>query len=713
MSELARHMEAVARHLLGDPNTALSSARELRYGSHGSLSIDLKAGRFYDHEADQGGGVLDLIRRETGKSNGEAVAWLRSELGAELEHRTEPPARSGRIVARYPYQDAAGELLFEVVRQHPKTFRQRRPDGAGGWNWSVKGVEPVPYRLPEIAASSGTILIPGGEKDADNLAALGFTATTNPGGEGKWRPGFAKYFAGRRVVILADNDAAGEKHVERVGRCLDGVADSVRVVHFTELPDKGDVSDWIEARRAEGMGDAAIAEALRDRCRQAPAWEPAASEPAATVGDWYSRAQTNKDGDVRSNLANAMLALREDPAWRGVVAFDEMARTVMLQRPIPVHGSAVDPSGFRPRPLRDADTTAAQEWLQIAGLPSVAAGSVHQALEAVAVERAFHPLRDWLDGLVWDRVPRITGGTTDEGEVLDPWLSTYLGAEADDYAAEVGRMFLVSMIARIYDPGAQVDHVLVLEGPQGVRKSTACRILGGRWFGDSLPDPSTAGKDASTYIRGKWLVELGEVERLSKREAGALKAFITRPVEDFRPAYGRLMSYEPRTVVFIATTNENEYLRDATGGRRFWPVRVGHIDTDALARDRAQLLAEAVHRYRQGERWWPDSDFESRFIQPAQEERYEGDAWEEAIADFLRGERRVTTLQVARQALHFETARVGTADQRRISAILERLGWRRRRTDGVRHWVPGNSAAVPHRAALSHEPNLSGPGCGG
>ena len=384
---------------------------------------------------------------------------------------------------------------------------------------------------------------------------------------------------------------------------------------------------------------------------------------------------TDNRGRPTSVLANVMATLRTRPGL-DVFAFDEMARQSMIVQALPAPALAgVDPDDVFPRPIRDTDVSRLQELMQHDGLPRLSQDLAHQAVDARAEERGYHPVRTHLEQIEWDKTVR-----------LDSWLTTYLGANASPYHSAIGTMFLTAMVARIFSPGCKADYLLVLEGPQGVGKSSVCEILAGEWFSASLPDVS-AEKDVAQHLRDKWLVEIAELAAIGRAETERLKSFITRRVERYRPSYGRREVVEPRQCLLIGTTNRSVYLRDETGGRRFWPVRVGRIDRERLRVDRDQLLAEAVLAYRRGDRWWPDADFEVRHIQPQQEERLEVDAWEQPIIDWLQIRTRVTVAEVARSAIGLPPDRIGTAAQRRIGNILQRLGWRSTRDHNGRAYV--------------------------
>jgi predicted P-loop ATPase len=275
---------------------------------------------------------------------------------------------------------------------------------------------------------------------------------------------------------------------------------------------------------------------------------------------------------------------------------------------------------------------------------------------------------------------------------VDRWLSYYLGAEPSPYVARIGQMFLIAMVARVTEPGCKADYMLVLEGEQGIGKSRACAVLAGPWFSDSMPD-ITSDKDASQHLRGKWLIEVAELSATRRAESEALKAFISRNVERYRPSYGRKEVIEPRQCVFVGTTNQSAYLKDDTGARRFWPVKVGVVDTDALSHDRDQLFAEAAHLYLEEANWWPDDGFEIEHIKPQQENRFEVDAWHQAVAAHIASLSRVRVTDVARDVLGLEIGRIGTAEQRRVASILTTLGWKPGRDYQGRFYSP--PAALP------------------
>jgi hypothetical protein len=296
--DYARLIERVALKLLGEPNAGLSKPpRDVRFGSHGSMAVNFEEGKWFDHENQIGGGVLDLIKHKTGRNHGEAQAWLRREGICSSPSNASYPAPHldsavkaiRKAIVSYDYADERGELLFQVVRYEPKEFRQRRPNGNGGWEWSLGDVRRVLYRLPDLAPAiqrGDTIYIVEGEKDADALLDNSMHATCNPGGAGKWRVEYSEMLRGVDAVVIPDHDESGRRHAEQVAAALHGLARRVRVLDLAilwpECPPKGDVSDWLLSHTASNLR--VFADALPD-------WKPPAevilvANVASVASEW-------------------------------------------------------------------------------------------------------------------------------------------------------------------------------------------------------------------------------------------------------------------------------------------------------------------------------------------------------------------------------------------------------------------------------------------
>jgi hypothetical protein len=243
---IAAYIEQVARYYWGDPKE--KRGHELRWGTHGSKSVDLRKGTWFDFEANEGGGVIDMVRANEGAQLRSLPEIMEKQFG--IARQVQQSIQPARYMSKaYDYIDEHGECVYQVVRYEPKTFRQRRPDGQGGWIWNIKDVTPVPYNLPGIMAAdpSETIWVVEGEKCAQLLIKQGFTATTNHGGAKNWSPELNKWFKGRSVVVLPDADAAGTRHAEVVVSNLYPVAKAVKLVTIPGLSEKQDVYDWMVA----------------------------------------------------------------------------------------------------------------------------------------------------------------------------------------------------------------------------------------------------------------------------------------------------------------------------------------------------------------------------------------------------------------------------------------------------------------------------------
>ena len=380
--------------------------------------------------------------------------------------------------------------------------------------------------------------------------------------------------------------------------------------------------------------------------------------PFPQVPDWKTGLTVNSKGIPLGNLRNVLHALRHAPEWHGVLAYDDFAACVITKKPPPWEGS----KGPTVKRWADEHDVRACEWMQEQDIPAL--GVVGRAIQSVARETRVHPVRDYLNALKWDGTPR-----------LDTWLTPYLGVKDTPYSRAVGPRFLISAVARIFEPGCQADHMLILEGPQGVLKSTALRALAGTaWFTDRMSN--LGGKDAAMEVAGVWLIEMAELDALTKASNSATKAFVTRRNDRFRPPYGRHLVDQPRQCVFAGTINPNGgYLTDPTGARRFWPVTCGVIDREALGCDRDQLWAEAVVRFRADAPWWLETPALEALATAEQELRFEVDPWAETVSGWLAGRNEVSVSEVLTGALGVPVASQSHSAEMRIAAILKSTGF--------------------------------------
>jgi predicted P-loop ATPase len=385
-------------------------------------------------------------------------------------------------------------------------------------------------------------------------------------------------------------------------------------------------------------------------------------DPIIDEGDsWEHLLQTTKQGKISVNTHNLTLILLHDPILAGKIRYNEFTSESCF-----VNGSQID---------------AYEDWkvVRLAGSLEgrysfsgiVSPKTLDGILDAVARNAPFHPIREYLKSVTWDGIPRI-----------DYLFSCYYGTPDLDYYRAVSRNFMIGAVARVMRPGCKLDTMPILEGKQGTFKSTSLKMLfGTSWVSEVNVTPGH--KDFHQNLRGKWCLEFADLDAFSRADHNQLKAQLTAPIDNYRASFGRRNADYPRQCVFAGTTNDDQYLKDATGGRRFWPIECRRINLEQLQKDRNQLWAEAYHRFQS---WEPWHVINQREAETRQSDRYQHDSWEEIIAPWLEkhdqnpiASLKIYLSEILSECLDIPPGKHDRSHQIRVGNVMKRLGYGKKR----------------------------------
>ena len=678
------------------------------------------------------GGETEQKQSDTGKSK----ATVKQVMSAPAD-APDPPDKffwkdgdqwvSRLCTNRWTYHDAAGLVAGHVCRfdwfdDNGEKKKDVIPqvwalmsDGTTRWAWkSMQDPRPL-YNLPEIMSGPGKpVLIVEGEKAADaakKIVGTRYVVTTSAGGSKAINKSNWAVLQARKILLWPDADEPGRSAFMKLGMKLFKSNVEVKMILTDDRQDGWDAADALE----EGWDWEQLAKwaktniymfhegsRLEFKQEEDPKPEPTpvesqtdperippststdivVAEPALPINAADIRPSTvafrsqswpawgftlATSGFPLATLDNAVSALEKSEQLRGIVWFDEFLGRMITNRDGP------------PREWEDHDNTWFQLWMQrVAGIERFPKEPAVNAIKLVAKWNRRNCVTEWLESLEWDGVERISS-----------FFNRAYGAAPTDYTAAVSRNFWVSIAARSFDPGCQVDNMVVLEGGQGSFKSSSLKAIAGPWFAD-MQETARNAKAFAEILQGKMLIEIAELDSFSRTDMNTVKRIISARDDRYRDSYGDAAKDHPRRCVLVGTTNEDRWNKDHTGARRFWPIRCGRgfIDIEWIRESREQLFAEAVMSYRRGDHWYITPDEETRLEQLA---RYDDDPWQQWIEAYLESRTETTVNAISEDVLDIPRGQLDKPKEQRIAKTLRHIGWERRvvRRDGkiIRVWA--------------------------
>jgi predicted P-loop ATPase len=567
----------------------------------------------------------------------------------------------GQPAGTWVYHSKDGKPVMHIARYNlSKNRKMFLPWRFNGKEWECKAIEsnrPL-YKLPQILSSEVKIIICEGEKAADACQKIfGDSAVSTSWSSGAKSIGKTDFstLKGKDVVIWPDADTSGIRAGEVLQDILLPIAKSLKIVDISSYKEKWDAADLL----AEGITaddiiikdifktDIIPAQSQLESCNKSQLWKQLNLE----IGD---------NGKPHANADNVLRILSSMPSLVGKIWFDEFHNKIFTSWSV----DGID----RIREWSDDENTGMMIFIQrFVGIPKIGKECVFDAIVYYSKKDIRNEPKDWMASLKWDGTSRI-----------NRFFHLSTSTEDSDYSRAVSKNFWISMVARVFKPGCKVDNMVILEGPQGKFKSTLLMEIGGKFFTEASADIRSV--EFFKCLEGKIIVEFGELSSFSKSEVNHIKKIITCQSDRFRASYAKMPADHFRTCVFTGSTNDDEYLSDSTGGRRFWPLEIKEINLDVIKRFRDQLFAESVSRFKTGESWWevPQTSHNE------QEKRRIHDAWESEIYSYITNlKSKYFKVSDVAQHLGISIDKLDKSTQMRITKIIKMLKIATRRTMSV------------------------------